>query len=1159
MNKRKKRIILLSSLTLFPLILSSSFLVTSCSKGSKEETPKSELAQLVDEQKVTIIINSNIVQPPNEILQQYKSNKVEISKLFALYNETNYNISFELLSEEVELDFEKNTISANFRFRNNDNNELYDKVISLNFNFTNTTLDEYYFKSYNEIANNIKLNSQFDQTRILDLFEAFKTNNELIKNCFINTNEILENIIGITYIISIPSQTMQASATNTNYFKIKISIFDGSNQDVTPTNISPFSFVRINNDNLKDTFTIINYEDLSKTNIENLNPENYYGKLLFRSNDFVQNIVIEINYNFSNKGIVGSIDFSMFKEIRFNSSFFTNQISEIIFNPNSKIIGLNDNKFKGNHIKEVNLPTKVQDYSSKCFDSSVIINGLDSIEGIQKYYNFETNILDLRSIQTEEELEIIFNNVVKTNLREQKHFDKIFLPKYEINLSSIISASVSCNELYLFNDSTNSLWFDYSFKNWKITKLIIPNSIIRIDLLGSFNQINEILWDQNEANKQLINQDGSITINDSKEICYLKASTFTQQTLKLKDGNFVSKMDQFFNEELTSLIKTIVFDYANISLSSISSKFSSKNIIFTTNVERIAYSFYNALDKTKVTRQNNLGSNVINNGTLFLSELYKKNFSDLSNVLVGYETQINNVDVSNITEIKNKLFQNLYNWNNISITLSSSITTIGEYAFDNSDINIIQNNFNPQQIKKYAFRNSKISGDLNWSNLIEVGEYSLSGCKEITSATFENLTRLSTYLFYSCTELQTVNLPLIQEIPTYCFSGCSKLSSFDFSKITQINSNAFYNNTSLAGDIVLNESITLNGSYIFYNCSKITSISNFDLTKYDLSVLWGSSIPLNVTYNNFNIESIYESIGYNPNTKILDMSSINLNDISIKNYLSLFGSELKKQTSFTFKQVILSNQRDVNSILRNVFSNKMTIERLSWNSISKNVTNTLNFLFNGATIKSIDSNFLVGMHTIPSNFFSRTTLVENDELNLLGVSQIRSNSLYFDKSINFINTTSISQIDSNAFNSNAIISLPPNVSISETSFGSNTHLIINNPSYKISREYIFDNFYLDVYNQTTKALDFSKITSYSVFEKYINIANYLLDGDVETLKLPQIPILNKGLSNLGLIKNIQFSNINQVVSLGTFTGTTIENKPEINQTHIILDLDNFFN
>lgn len=1155
--KKRKNLIILSSLTLPPIIIFTPFLITSCSKGSNEEIPKSELAELVEEQKITIKINSNIIQPPKEILQEYKSNKTEINKLFILYNETDLNISFELLSN-VEYDFEKNTISANFRFINSDNNEFYDKVILLNFNFTNITLNEYYFQTYNEIAKNIRFNSEFNQTRILNLFEIFKTNNELIKNCFIESNEILKNIIGIKYKISIPSQTMLASATNTNYFKIKINIFDESNNEVTPTNVPPFSFVKINNDNLKDTFTIINYEDLSKTSIKNLNPENYYGKLLFRSNDFVQDIKIKINYNFSNKGIIGLIDFSMFKEIHFNSSFFTNQISELIFNPNSKIIGLNDNKFKGNNIKKVNLPNIVEDYSSNCFDSLVIIIGLDSIEGIQKYYNFKTNVLDLRTIETEQELETIFNNIVRTNLRSKKHFDKIFLPKYDINLSSITSISVSCNELYLFNDSTNLLWFDYSFKNWTITKLIIPNSIIRIDLIGSFNQINAISWDQNEVIKQLINHDGSITIDDSKELRYLKASTFSQQTLKLNDSTFVSEMDQFFNAELTELIKRIIFDYTYVSLSNISSQFRSKNIIFSSNVERIAHNFYNSLDKTKVTRENNLGTNVINNGILSLTELYKKNLPNLSNVLVGYEKQIKSIDASNIIEIKSKLFQNLSGWNNISITLSSSISVIGENAFDGSDINIIQENFNPQQIKKYAFRNSTISGDLNWSNLIEVGEYSLSGCRKITSVNFEKLTKLSSYLFYQCTELQIVNLPLIQEIPIYCFYGCSKLSTFDFSKITQINSNAFYNNSSLSGDIVLNKSIILNGSYIFYNCSKITSISNFDLNKYDLSVLWGSSTPINVTYNDFNIENFYENIGYNPETKILDMSTINLNDTRIRNYLTILGSELKKQTSFTFKEVILPNQRDINTIFRNVFSNKMTIEKLSWNSTSKNPLNTLHFLFNGATIKLVDSNFLEGMHTIPSNFFNRTTKVENNELNLLGVSQIGSNSLMFDQSINFINTTSISNIDSNAFNSNSIISLPPNVSISETAFGPNTQLIINNPRYKITREYIFDNFYLEVYDQQSKTLDFSKITSFSVFEKYINIANYLLNGDVETLKLPKIPILSKGLSNLGTIKNIQFSNINQVILLDTFRGTLIENKPKIEKTHILLDLDNFF-
>lgn len=1195
------------------------------SEPDQPSTPTNELGELVEAGTITIKLANLDAQPSDEILKKYQNNIKEISKLFTLINQSSYeNISYQLTKAPI-IDFDNSNIKATFKFINNENSETYTKTFTFTYRFGTTTNEQYYENVYNAIANNLKLNETYNETRLIDLFNQFQTNTNFINNCLLKESEVLKNIIGITYKVTIPSQTLDASQSDSNYLRLTLNIYNNS---VTVTPRVQNTYLRIANDNLKDTFTIVNDNDLNKESI-NLVSNQYLGQLFFRSEQNLLNV--EINFNFSNKEIIGEVDFSKFQRIVFNSSFQNNKITAIKFNSNATVVDLNNNKFKNNYIKEIDLPYSVSNYSSDCFDDTVSVYGLQAIIGIDRFFDQSTNVLDLRNISSNSELKNVFNIVLNTNKKRGiNQFEKIYMPRYEFSNADIFKKSINVKELYLYDDQENPYYFERRL-SWMIEKVIVPSSIIRLNQRAFDKKPSLVERSINSSIKNLV-VNNTLEINGLKEFSYKyyvdNGDTYNEVKVN-NDNNFIYDIDEYLQYS-NIWITTIKFDI-NVSISSVSSFLYDKEIIFSSNVKTIDYRFYSSLksNKQNITRENALG-NAIQNGVLYLSRLYETN-SSLSNVLVGYETLINTINTSNVNTIKSSTFEELKGWEKISITLDNSITTIESNAFKNSDIKIFQSNFNPKTIGNYAFYSSTISGDLEFTNLTSLGSYAFYNSKQIGRVIFNNIDLINsssffgssitygefnaakniyssafkncslleqikidnvssfqhasngsdqTDIFYGCSKLSSITLsPLITKIPDKTFYGCKALTTFDFSNIKTIGASSFYNSglssidlsnvdeiekqafencSSLSGDVYFKDNVKL-GEKIFNNVSNITSVNNFDLSKYKISLTLGPSFKS--VFKNISMNEIYKEIGYDESTKILDMSSLNNISTKILNYLRLFSNEIGKNTSFVFEKVVLPNAREINSEFASIFSDKITINRIEWDYETKSASKSLVSLLGNAKINLVPSNFLVGMQTLPSSFLNGLN-IENNTLNLLTVSKVGSNALRFNLPITFTNTNALNIIDSNAFNQNAIISIPANVKLNKTSFGSSTSSIINNPSYKVTREYIFDgsSTFWNIYNQETKTLDLSKITNAQDLNKYSDIGSYLINGDIETLILPKLPIINSSsiFSNLGTIKNIVFNNVNQVILKGAFTGTTILNKPSQDDTHILLDLDNFF-
>lgn len=140
------------------------------------------------------------------------------------------------------------------------------------------------------------------------------------------------------------------------------------------------------------------------------------------------------------------------------------------------------------------------------------------------------------------------------------------------------------------------------------------------------------------------------------------------------------------------------------------------------------------------------------------------------------------------------------------ITIPSSVTTIGDYAFSGceelTELNI------PDSVKN-------------------IGEYAFEGCRKVKNITIPNgVTSTGRCAFCECSSLTSVTIPSsVTSIENYAFSDCESLTSITIpASVTSIGDGAFKNCSSLAS-ITISNGVTSIGEYAFRGCSGLTSIT----------------------------------------------------------------------------------------------------------------------------------------------------------------------------------------------------------------------------------------------------------------------------------------------------------------------------------------------
>lgn len=164
-----------------------------------------------------------------------------------------------------------------------------------------------------------------------------------------------------------------------------------------------------------------------------------------------------------------------------------------------------------------------------------------------------------------------------------------------------------------------------------------------------------------------------------------------------------------------------------------------------------------------------------------------------------------------------------------SVTIPTSVTTIGELAFAQCDMTSVSIGSNVSSIGYGAFSESTLTSvDLN--NVATLGTGVFADCANLATVTLRNSQQvIPESCFQNCTSLTTIDIPSgTRTIGEQAFKGCTALTTLSTagyaSNLTTIGEKAFSGCTALTAVDIPN-SVTTIGQYAFRECSSIANLT----------------------------------------------------------------------------------------------------------------------------------------------------------------------------------------------------------------------------------------------------------------------------------------------------------------------------------------------
>ncbi len=170
-----------------------------------------------------------------------------------------------------------------------------------------------------------------------------------------------------------------------------------------------------------------------------------------------------------------------------------------------------------------------------------------------------------------------------------------------------------------------------------------------------------------------------------------------------------------------------------------------------------------------------------------------------------------------------------------------------EFVFGDSVQKIPGNLFCEEYYMGYSPTKSKVISIIIGDNITSIGEEAFRGCTSLTSISIPNsVTNIGDYSFSNCTSLTSITIPdSVTSIGNYAFDNCKSLNAVYITDIARWCGITFYVYTSnplyyaknlylnggLVADLVIPNRATSIGSYAFYNCSNLTSVTIPDSVK----------------------------------------------------------------------------------------------------------------------------------------------------------------------------------------------------------------------------------------------------------------------------------------------------------------------------------------
>ena len=229
----------------------------------------------------------------------------------------------------------------------------------------------------------------------------------------------------------------------------------------------------------------------------------------------------------------------------------------------------------------------------------------------------------------------------------------------------------------------------------------------------------------------------------------------------------------------------------------------------------------------------------------------------------------------------------------ISITILSSVTSLGDHCFSNcSGLTSITIPSSVTSLGDYCFRGC--SGLLSItipSSVTSLGDYCFCNCSGLTSITIpSSVTSLEWGCFSNCRYLTSITIPSsVTSLGGYCFSGCRYLTSITIpSSVTSLGRSCFNDCSSLTS-ITIPSSVTSLGELCFYGCSSLTSITiPSSVTSLGEDCFWAC---YNLDYVIF--KGKYCDDFYYSKLKIPTTSRIKVPTEYLQGYKHAFGSDYK--------------------------------------------------------------------------------------------------------------------------------------------------------------------------------------------------------------------------------------------------------------------------